>query len=800
MKDTNMDGDLVCDGQIESYRGQNQDLLKEIAKKDTLINKLQAASENRKQTIHYDSKQVDQKIMHDLENETREMAQAAQQTIMTLQQIIDEKQQELDSRESKITEMRKALGDNLQDLRTRELDIEKLKRKVSDMEKEKNILDAQTSMKILDRVQRMDAKELEMMVVEYERKINGITQSLASCEESNRDLLHRLREEKLKVAKLENDQIKIENDEEIDKLKSDINGLTGALKKKSAELVNMKNIVNDLKEELMKAGDERLLYEEDLRKKIISAENTNNHEDERRGEMRKKLEDMARKFKEKNKMMEKMKKQIQDMNELKEKDKISKDQMIASEDKQRKEINRLRDEIKSQSEQIKRGGAPTGLGANVKVPKGLSRPDEVTRKNYDYGVGIQEKKMTGASLTEFQMKKRIEMLQEENWNLKQKNSNDFFDKEGCIKAPEEKFNFESLEEYLEKIRDYMKIYNPLVKFYDLIRPADKKNTGKVPVSDLISQLNAQGIKFQERHQVGEKSLTQFLLRDNILVDDKRYEHIDYLALHNKINNYAFHEMHHNPGGEPDSKIDHKKIDSLNKRPVNYLADKKPKASDSHLTEKNFETLRNKNKQLEKEIESLMRQCQSWKDQAKRFENELQNQANNVTRPGLSNMMNTQQIGGMNSSNMGMSLDMMKELEDKLTSQNFEKEKMEKKKDAYIRDLQTQLKDKDEEVVYLISQNKMQSTKIDNIMQQNLTPNQLSEEWRSEKDHQISNLMVKLENSRDREKLMYDKNKGLERENLELNYKVEESHNMIDKLNRKNRDLELTYTNKLQGAY
>jgi len=95
---------------------------------------------------------------------------------------------------------------------------------------------------------------------------------------------------------------------------------------------------------------------------------------------------------------------------------------------------------------------------------------------------------------------------------------------------------------------------------------------------------------------------------------------------------------------------------------------------------------------------------------------------------------------------------------------------------------------------------MQSNKIDNIMSQNLTPNQLSEEWRSEKDHQISTLMVKLENSRDREKLMYDKNKGLEREVLELNYRSEESQNMIDKMNRKIRDLELTYTNKLQGAY
>jgi len=113
--------------------------MQDLAKKNDLINKLQAATENRKQSIHYDTKQVDQKIMHDLENETREMAQAAQQTIMTLQQIIDEKQEEVDSKEKKNAELRKELSDKLQDLRTREWEIEKLKRKVTEMDKEKNI-------------------------------------------------------------------------------------------------------------------------------------------------------------------------------------------------------------------------------------------------------------------------------------------------------------------------------------------------------------------------------------------------------------------------------------------------------------------------------------------------------------------------------------------------------------------------------------------------------------------------------------------------------------------------------------
>ena len=60
---------------------------------------------------------------------------------------------------------------------------------------------------------------------------------------------------------------------------------------------------------------------------------------------------------------------------------------------------------------------------------------------------------------------------------------------------------------------------------------------------------------------------------------------------------------------------------------------RPTGPDSLLTEKNFQTLRSKNQDLEKEVESLRRQCQTWKDQATRLEEELLRQANNVTRPG-----------------------------------------------------------------------------------------------------------------------------------------------------------------------
>jgi len=69
---------------------------------------------------------------------------------------------------------------------------------------------------------------------------------------------------------------------------------------------------------------------------------------------------------------------------------------------------------------------------------------------------------------------------------------------------------------------------------------------------------------------------------------------------------------------------------------------------------------------------------------------------------------------------------------------------------------------------------------------------MGDEWRNEKEHTISSLMVKLENVRDREKLMHDKAKGLEKENLELNYQSQEHGNMMEKLNRRIRELEDTY--------
>jgi predicted RNase H-like nuclease (RuvC/YqgF family) len=72
---------------------------------------------------------------------------------------------------------------------------------------------------------------------------------------------------------------------------------------------------------------------------------------------------------------------------------------------------------------------------------------------------------------------------------------------------------------------------------------------------------------------------------------------------------------------------------------------------------------------------------------------------------------------------------------------------------------------------------------------------MGDEWRNEKEHTISTLMIKLENVRDREKLMHDKAKGLEHENLELNYQRQEHDNVVEKLNRRVRDLEDTYLDR-----
>lgn len=191
---------------------------------------------------------------------------------------------------------------------------------------------------------------------------------------------------------------------------------------------------------------------------------------------------------------------------------------------------------------------------------------------------------------------------------------------------------------------------------------------------------------------------------------------------------------------------------------------------------------------------MLREVKYWKDRMKKMENE---ESSNI---GGSMRLNS----GFGGPPMGMSQPMasqgdnlryIKDLDEKLNEVVTQKARSEAKKDLEIRDLEKILTDRNEEILYLTNQNGLQRQRLEGIMSGKLTNGQMGDEWRNEKEHTISTLMIKLENVRDREKLMHDKAKSLEHENLELNYQRQEHDNVVEKLNRRVRDLEDTYLDR-----
>jgi hypothetical protein len=227
-------GEILTLDQSKKIKDDNKLLKLELSQAQKENERLRLKIDGARDGIQYNL-QNDTAAMNELQNDTKQMAEAAHATIQTLQTIIDEKTVELDRRDGIIEKLREDLGEAKTDLVSKNSFIERLKRERDESEKTKAILDGVHSMTILDRLQRMTNKELEMVIIEYETKINTLTSQLTDCEASNRELVGRLREVKMEKAKVENSMIKLGSDAELDALVRDKIILEETLKKKNKE-------------------------------------------------------------------------------------------------------------------------------------------------------------------------------------------------------------------------------------------------------------------------------------------------------------------------------------------------------------------------------------------------------------------------------------------------------------------------------------------------------------------------------------------------------------------------------------
>jgi hypothetical protein len=542
---------------------------------------------------------------------------------------------------------------------------------------------------------------------------------------------------------------------------------------------------------LVKGEEDKTKQVVELKNLITKDQTVMNSNDAAKEVEKKKYKELLEKFKLKNVTIEKLKAEIQThetkmggQSETFKKQEQNLQKYRLEGETLRKENRKLKEMVAEKKDPKKTADTNTKGGPLAKTV-GKGAPGVSSGKDLDY-IYMAGRFGRRENVKESVANERYQVCLEENRHLLAKSAKDFVDEDGCLKP--KGFRFESLEDYWDRVKLYLRVNNPGVKVCDIVRRADLKGTGVVSPDDVIVQLGFSGMKLKDHHKEDFLNLLEKKYPKRV---GKALHEIEWVELQFELDGKASQGHSHEdekpttagtgPGGRKPA-------------PSRYSIAGPAKDTDSQLTRKNFDTLRNRNKELESEREGMLREVKYWKDRMKKLENE---ESSNL---GGGSRLNS----GFGGPSMGMSQPMVpqgdnlryiKDLDEKLNEVVKQKARAEANKDLEIRDLEKILTDRNEEILYLTNQNGLQRQRLEGVMSGKLTNIQMGDEWRNEKEHTISTLMIKLENVRDREKLMHDKAKGLEHENLELNYQRQEHDNVVEKLNRRVRDLEDTYLDR-----
>ena len=775
--------------------------------------------ERNKNQVNYNVNNIGQTAVNELEAETKEMALAAQATIQTLQGIIEEKTEELDRRDRTIDSLRNELSQKIQMYKESELGADRQRRDKSDLEREKMSIAGTSSMKVLERVSAMGQKELERLVMDYEGRLKMLSDELSECEISNQELITKLRETRLEMAKMENSMVKQSKDDEQTVLKREVFALEEVNKKKNKEQIKQKKLTEELKKELIQNAEERVVQEDVLTKNIMKDNQSIGEVEARLKIMTNKYQELSNKIKAANKTIEGLKQE-----EIKSREKQNglleqNSKLMNTSAKQRTEVEKLRKENgelraknRTAAQALPKPNEPiinTGPnGRRVESAKqGPNRPGQKTPDQDSQALKS--------------LKENILFLEEENKGLKNKLTPEFIDGEGN-QVSVDTMSYENLPAMYKGIKDYMQYFNPRGNLHSILKMGDKNLQGVMPKAILLDQLEQAGIRFKERDRNN--------FQDWVPAD--KYDCVDYLEMYYQIHGKASKNSDKTDGGVSTNKkgqgtpVKEKdydvniipphltKLQNEGRKSVYEGRSNRGSVLDPNA-ERNLETMKNKVKALEDENVRLEKQVGSWKEKALKAEAEdfdrsnrqsmLRNNLGVNGQPSerVSQFGGRSTLGGMGGDDAkenGAMLRMIRELEDKLNQTIADKEHLRKSKDFEITDLMEELRQKEHEIAMLTTESRNQRQQISNILSDKLSNVQQVEEKDKEKEFVIASLMQKLENARDREKLMHDKAKNLEKENLELNYVKENFDNKIEKLNRRIRELEDSYMNKANDAY
>jgi Ca2+-binding EF-hand superfamily protein len=308
----------VLDSDNQILRDKIKLMEDDIRLREIKIEKLEKELETRHVGINYRTDNVETLVISDLETKTRDIALAAQQTVQTLQLMIEDKTKLLNDRDDKIRELRDGITEKAKQMSKLELENENLRRQISSSERGKMNIEQMTALKTIEKLSSLDQKEMEKIVYSYEQKLQLMAEYVSQVEKDNKDLAKKANSARYQRDQLENTKTTEANLQELDKLKKDLSDMTELYKKKKLEVKRLNNVLSGYAQDLDKMKGEMNKTKVEESQKLMVARNDTGHYEEKIGVLQ-------AKFKTLQEDLQKEKKRVQELqaNEIRYRTQIS---------------------------------------------------------------------------------------------------------------------------------------------------------------------------------------------------------------------------------------------------------------------------------------------------------------------------------------------------------------------------------------------------------------------------------------------------------------------------------------------
>ena len=765
---SDMSGSFI-DSEMQIYRDKVKFLEDDVKYKDLMIQKLERERETKQVGVNYRTDNVEIMAVHDLEKKTRDIAQAAQQTVMTLQGMIEEKSKLLADKDKRIDRLLEEIGEKAKENSRLEIENENLKRQVNTGERARMNVEQYTALRTIDKISKMEQKDIERLVADYENKLGILSGELIEAERVNKELLQELRHNRVEKMTSNNSATAEKERTELEALKQKNEMMTGLYKKKCQEVKSLNSVLQKYSEDLEKKQEEISKIKIEEGHKVVVAKNEGGHNEEKIAVLTKKFATLNDQLKEDKKVIQELK-----TNEIKHREKVSE---LNEKISKLTEMNtKLKDEnSKLSAKKLSNPPATNqGIGTNRRLQSAKKQqPDSLP--NISQSSEFKQAPKPEPSKPEkneemHRLTQDNKLLREEVEDLRNRmaaspGTEDFINKEGYL-FQKDAMSFTDQGELIKVLQKYQQHAGPKFNYFAVMKRADNKNLGFANFDRVFLELEYAGVKFQPRdHEI----IKDYIPKDaGGLMDYKKFYYMI-------------------KGGLADFSQTINREDILQPAKEKSIKPSHRDAGGVHaaVLDKNVDLLKKKLLDKEKEILDLNKQVRNWKQTALGYEAELKDNTNINKGSKYQKNSTTDSLIKLN---RGENLKQIQDLEDQILTLKKDMKYEIEKREQVMKEQQEDLSEKAYEVALSQSEASNLRAQLARLMSAKISPENMNMEREKEKELLVSSLMEKLEKSRKTEEDLRVKLRSIERENIDLKHVKEGIDTKLENLNKEIREL------------